>query len=199
MISADASLYEGWLGSNFDLEGENAGKWLVEQVAGQQMNIVVLQGNEGASAQIGRHDGFNRIIEANSNLKILAEEAADFDKGKAKVLMEKYLDQFGDQINVIVTHNDTMCYGVMEVLQERNIDPNKYLIISFDGEAEAFKLMADNAKLDICVECNPLIGADAKKLVDKIVKGEKIDKENFVTEGVYTADMAAAELPNRQY
>lgn len=198
-ISADASLYEGWLGSDFDLEGENAGKWLAEKAAGQQMNIVVLQGNEGASAQIGRHDGFNRIIEANSNFNILAEEVADFDKGKAKILMEKYLNEYGDQINVIVTHNDTMCYGVMEVLEEKNIDPNKYIIISFDGEAEAFKLMVDNAKLDLCVECNPLIGPDAKKLVDKIIEGETINKENFVTESVYTADMAAAELPNRQY
>lgn len=61
-VSADESLYEGWLGSNFDLEGENAGKWLVKEANGKKMNIVVLQGGAGASAQIGRHDGFNRII-----------------------------------------------------------------------------------------------------------------------------------------
>lgn len=198
-VSADESLYEGWLGSDFDLEGENAGKWLAEQANGQEMNIVVLQGNKGSSAQTGRHDGFNKVIEKNSNFTILAEEMADFDKGKAKVLMQKYLDEYGDEINVIVTHNDTMCYGVMEVLEENNIDPNKYTIISFDGEAEAFKLMVDNAKLDLCVECNPLIGPTAKEMVDKILAGEIIDKDNFVPEGVFTADMAAGELPNRQY
>jgi len=198
-VSADESLYEGWLGSNFDLEGENAGKWLVEQAGGENMNIVVLQGGEGASAQIGRHDGFNRIIEQNDNFTILAEEIADFDKAKAKVLMQKYLDEYGDKINVIVTHNDTMCYGVMEVLEENNIDPNDYIIISFDGEAEAFKLMVDNAKLDLCVECNPLLGPATEELVKKIIAGETIDKTNFVDEGVFTADMAAAELPNRQF
>ena len=37
------------------------------------MNIVVLQGGAGASAQIGRHDGFNRIIKKNKNFKILAD------------------------------------------------------------------------------------------------------------------------------
>lgn len=198
-VSADPSLYEGWIGSNFDLEGENAGKWLVEEANGKEQNIVVLQGAMGASAQIGRHDGFNRIIEPNNNFKILAEETADFDKGKAKVLMEKYLDQYGDTIDVIVTHNDTMCYGVMEVLEERNIDPNDYTIISFDGEAEAFKLMVDDAKLDLCVECNPLIGPNAEELVKKLLAGEKIEKENYTDEGVFTADMAAGELGNRQY
>lgn len=198
-VSADESLYEGWLGSNFDLEGENAGKWLVEQAGGKKMNIVVLQGGLGASAQIGRHDGFNRIIEQNKNFTILAEEIADFDKAKAKVLMSKYLDTYGDKIDVIVTHNDTMCYGVIETLTEKNIDPNDYIIMSFDGEAEVFKLMVDNAKVDICVECNPLLGPATEKLVAKIVAGETIDKTNYVDEGVFTADVAAAELPNRQF
>ena len=151
-VSADESLYEGWLGSNFDLEGENAGKWLV-----------------------------------------------DFDKAKAKTLMAKYLDKYGDKIDVIVTHNDTMCYGVIETLKEKNIDPNDYIIISFDGEAEVFKLMVDKAKVDLCVECNPLLGPTTEKLVAKMVAGETIDKTNYVEEGVFTADMAAAELPNRQY
>lgn len=198
-VSADESLYEGWLGSDFNLEGENAGKWLVEQANGKDMNIVVLQGGQGASAQIGRHDGFNKIIEQNKNFKILAEEMADFDKAKAKTLMSKYLDTYGDKIDVIVTHNDTMCYGVIETLKEKNIDPNKYIIISFDGEAEVFKLMVDNAKVDLCVECNPLLGPATEKLVAKMVAGETIDKINYVDEGVFTADMAAAELPNRQY
>jgi len=199
MVSADKSLCEGWLGSNFDLEGENAGKWLVKKANGKKMNIVVLQGDLGASAQIGRHDGFNRIIKKNKNFKILAEEVAKFDKAKAKVLMAKYLDKYGDKIDVIVTHNDTMCYGVMETLKEKNIDPNDYIIISFDGEAEVFKLMVDKAKVDLCVECNPLLGPATEKLVAKMIAGEKIDKTNYVDEGVFTADMAAAELPNRQY
>ena len=198
-VSADESLYEGWLGSNFDLEGENAGKWLVKEANGKKMNIVVLQGGAGASAQIGRHDGFNRIIKKNKNFKILAEEKADFDKAKAKTLMAKYLDKYGDKIDVIVTHNDTMCYGVIETLKEKNIDPNDYIIISFDGEAEVFKLMVDKAKVDLCVECNPLLGPATEKLVAKMVAGETIDKTNYVDEGVFTADMAAAELPNRQY
>ena len=198
-MSADESLYEGWLGSNFDLEGENAGKWLVKEANGKKMNIVVLQGGAGASAQIGRHDGFNRIIKKNKNFKILAEEKADFDKAKAKTLMAKYLDKYGDKIDVIVTHNDTMCYGVIETLKEKNIDPNDYIIISFDGEAEVFKLMVDKAKVDLCVECNPLLGPATEKLVAKMVAGETIDKTNYVDEGVFTADMAAAELPNRQY
>lgn len=198
-VSADESLYEGWLGSDFNLEGENAGKWLVEEAGGKKMNIVVLQGGVGASAQIGRHDGFNKIIEQNDNFTILAEEVADFDKAKAKALMAKYLDEYGDKIDVIVTHNDTMCYGVMETLTERNIDPNDYIIISFDGEAEVFKLMVDNAKVDLCVECNPLLGPATEELVAKMVAGETIDKTNYVDEGVFTADMAAQELPNRQF
>lgn len=196
-ISADESLYEGWVGSDFLAEGTNAGKWLAETANGEKMNIVVLQGDNG-SAALGRTDGFQQVVDQHDNLKIIAQEHADFDKAKAKALMQDYLDQY-DDIDVIVTQNDNMLYGVAELLEEKNIDMNDYTIISFDGEAEAFKYMVDNAKLDLEVECNPLQGPKAEEMVKKILAGETIDKINYVEEGVFTADMAKDEIGNRQF
>jgi len=196
-ISADDSLYEGWLGSDFNKEGQEAGKWLAETAQGDQ-NIVVLRGDEGSSAQIGRTAGFQEIIDQHDNLTIIASEAADFDKAKGKALMTKYLEEY-DDIDVIVAQNDNMFYGVAEALEEAGKDLNDYITISFDGEAEAFKYMVDNAKLDLEVECNPLQGPQAEELVQKVLAGETIDKINYVNEGVFTADMAKDEIGNRKF
>ena len=64
---ADDSLYTAWIGSDFEKEGEDAGRWLEDDLRGKkfnddQVNIVVLQGTANSTAMIGRTEGFNMPI-----------------------------------------------------------------------------------------------------------------------------------------
>lgn len=198
MVKADSSLYSCWVGSDFAKEGTDAGKWLVENNGTtEEQNIVVLEGTIGSSAQLGRKSGFEGVISAYDNYKILASESGDFDKAKGKELMKKYLDTYND-IDVIVTHNDNMAYGVIECIKEEGKNPADYTIISFDGEANAFKeMIAGN--IDVDVECNPLQGPTVESLIKKILAGETVDKEQYMEEGVYPASTAKDEVANRKY
>lgn len=111
--------------------------------------------------------------------------------------MKKFLGQY-DKIDIIVTQNDNMAYGVIEAIQENGGSASDYTIVSFDGEASAFKeMIAGNIAVD--VECNPLQGPTVESLILKILDGQTVDKEQFMEEGVYPASTAKDEVANRQY
>lgn len=197
-VSSDSSLYSCWVGSDFETEGKNAAKWLADNIGtSEQKNIVVLEGTTGSSAQLGRTEGFNSEISKYSSYSILASESGDFDKSKGKELMKKYLGQF-DKIDVIVSQNDNMAYGVIEAIEEAGKNASDYTIVSFDGEAEAFKQMIAG-KISVDIECNPLQGPTVEKLVKKLLDGETVDKEQFMEEGIYPASVAKDEVANRKY
>lgn len=67
MDVSDDSLYTSWVGGNFVLEGEKAADWIAEYLKGQgrendEINMVTLQGTIGASAQVGRTEGFGKKL-----------------------------------------------------------------------------------------------------------------------------------------
>ena len=111
-VDCDPSLYTAWIGSDFEEEGRNAGRWLEDDLKGKnfsqsQVNIVILQGTPGSTAMLGRTKGFQTIADAHDNWNILACEDADFTTAKGKEVMEKYLKKYND-IDVIVSQNDVM-------------------------------------------------------------------------------------------
>ena len=197
-VSADSSLYSCWVGSDFDAEGRSAAQWLVDNVGTTEpKNVVILEGTTGSSAQLGRTKGFGEVIGQYSNYTVLASESGDFDKAKGKELMKKYLGEF-DKIDVIVTQNDNMAYGVIEAINEAGGSASDYTIVSFDGEAAAFKeMIAGNIAVDI--ECNPLQGPTVEKLIKQLLDGQSVDKEQFMEEGIYPASVAKDEVANRKY
>ena len=69
---SDDSLYTAWVGSNFKLEGQKAMAWLDAYLEAkgrgdEEINLVDIQGTIGASAQIGRTEGFDEAVEAHDN------------------------------------------------------------------------------------------------------------------------------------
>ena len=67
MQVTDDSLYECWVGGNFIKEGEDAGNWLAQYLEDngrgeEEINLVTIQGTIGASAQVGRTEGFGNSL-----------------------------------------------------------------------------------------------------------------------------------------
>ena len=72
------------------------------------------------------------------------------------------------------------------------------IIISFDAVAAAFDSMIAG-DMNVSVECNPLHGPRVAEIIQKLEKGENVDKIAYVQEGVYPADTATEEKPKRAY
>lgn len=120
MMDVDESLYECWVGGNFIKEGEDAGKWLADYLEAQgrgseDINLVTLQGTIGASAQVGRTEGFGNILAEHSNWKMLDKQTGEFTQAKGQEVMESFLKSY-DDIDVVVAENDNMAFGAIDAI-----------------------------------------------------------------------------------
>ncbi|MBT2407873.1 MULTISPECIES: ABC transporter substrate-binding protein [unclassified Streptomyces] len=198
--SEDESLYATFLGSDFVEEGKKAGDWLVKEYQGKSdaVNIVELQGTTGSAPANDRKSGFADVIKTDAKFKITASQTGDFTRAKGKEVMQAFLKS-QPKIDVLYAHNDDMTLGAIQAIEEAGKKPGTDIkIISVDGVKDAFTAMSQG-KINVLVECNPLLGDQLMELVKKVDAGEQVPRRIKTEEGVFTQDQAAAALPNRQY
>jgi ABC-type sugar transport system substrate-binding protein len=197
----DTSLWVSFMGSDFVEEGRRAGRWLVEKDKGVtgDVNIVELQGTVGSAPAIDRKKGFEEIIKADPKFKIIRSQTGDFTRAKGKEVMEAFLKAEGKKINVLYAHNDDMAIGAIQAIEEAGLKPGKdIIIISVDGVKGAFEAMMAG-KLNVSVECSPLLGPQLMQAVKDLKAGKSIPKRIITQEGVFPMEVAAKEFPNRKY
>ncbi len=199
---ADPSLYVTFIGSDFVEEGRKAARWLLERAAktpNAALNIVELQGTVGSAPAIDRKKGFEEVIKTNPKLQIIRSQSGEFTRAKGKEVMESFLKQRDKKIDVLYAHNDDMAIGAIQAIEEAGLKPGvDIVIISIDGVRGAFEAMKAG-KLNVTVECNPLLGPQLMQLAKDVVAKKPVDKRITVNEGVFPAEVAAKELPNRKY
>jgi galactofuranose transport system substrate-binding protein len=197
----DQSLYATFIGSDFVEEGRRAGKWLVEKTKGSKeaVNIVELQGTVGSDPATDRKKGFEEVIKTDPKFKIIRSQTGDFTRAKGKEVMEAFLKAEGKKINVLYAHNDDMAIGAIQAIEEAGMKPGKdILVIGVDAVKGAFEAMMAG-KMNVSVECSPLLGPQLMQAAKDIVAGKKVDKWIKTHEGVFPAEIAAKEFPNRKY
>ncbi|MEU3913971.1 MULTISPECIES: ABC transporter substrate-binding protein [unclassified Streptomyces] len=196
----DTSLYKTFLGSDFVKEGKAAGEWLTAAYANEQgpVNIVELQGTTGSAPANDRKAGFAEAIRADGRFRIVASQSGEFTRAKGKEVMQAFLKSQKD-INVLYAHNDDMALGAIQAIEESGKKPGTDIkVISVDGIKDAFVAMTEG-KINVVVECNPLLGDQLMELAKKVVAGESVPARVETQEGVFPQDKAAAALPSRKY
>ncbi len=201
----DDSLYTAWVGSDTRREGELAGEWLEEYMeaqgrADELLNIVVLQGTPGSTAQLGRTRGFNQAVIEHENWQIIDQESGDFTTAKGQEIMRSFLQKYED-IDVVVSQNDDMTFGAIKAIEAAGLTTGvdgDIILISFDAVGEALE-MVEAGIINVDIECNPEQGEYITAVIEKLERGETIEKYNYVEEAVFTQDNVSAALPYRTY
>ena len=208
-VDADPSLYETQIGCDMVLEGETAGNWLAEYLNGEAANILVIEGTVGASATLGRTEGFNKVAAEHSEWTILDSQSGDFTQAGGQEVMESFIKSYSD-FNVVVCQNDNEAYGAMDAMDAAGITygvDGDVTIISYDATHDGLQYTLDG-KITCNVECNPLQAKFAEEVIQKLQKGEAIDPitvvvdEAFVAPGVtsqYATTMSDEVLAGRAY
>ena len=200
-VTADPSLYAGFIGSDFVEEGRKAGRWVAERFkdATEDVNIVELQGTVGAGPAIDRKKGFEEIIATNAHLKIIRSQSGDFTRSKGKEVMEAFLKAETRKIHVLYSHNDDMAIGAIQAIEEAGIKPGReLLVVSIDAVKGAFEAMIAG-KLNATIECNPLLGPQLMTSATEVVAGRTIPKRIVVDEQVFTMETAKQNIQQRKY
>jgi ABC-type sugar transport system substrate-binding protein len=200
----DTSLYETFLGSDFVVEGEKAGEWLVDNAKEADVdgdgtvNVVQLEGTTGAAPAIDRAEGFASKISADDSIEVTASQTGDFTRDGGKQVMESFL-QSDDSIDVVFAHNDDMGLGAIEAIEAAGLEPGKDIqIITIDAVKDGMQALADG-KFNFIVECNPLLGPQLMDLAKKVLDGEEVPERVLTEETTFTQAEAKEALPDRQY
>jgi simple sugar transport system substrate-binding protein len=201
----DTSLWVTFMGSDFVEEGRRAGKWLVDfgpvkdLAAKGGVNVVELQGTVGSAPAIDRKRGFEEILKDHPNYKIVRSQTGDFTRAKGTEVMEAFIKSEGKNIHVLFAHNDDMAIGAIQAIEEAGLRPGKDIyIVSIDGVKGAFEAMMAG-KLNCSVECSPLLGPQVMSAVEDLMTGKTLPRRIVTEEGVFPAEVAAREFPNRKY
>jgi galactofuranose transport system substrate-binding protein len=197
----DDSLWVTFIGSDFVEEGRRSAKWMVDKMKDNPgpIRIVELQGTVGSAPAIDRKKGFEEIIKDKSKFKIVRSQTGDFTRAKGKEVMEAFLKAEGKNINVLYAHNDDMAIGAIQAIEEAGLRPGKdIIIISIDAVKGAFEAMIAG-KLNVTVECSPLLGPQLMSAVKDLMAGKTLPKRIVTVEGVFPMEVAAKEFPNRKY
>ena len=203
-VDSDASLYKTFIGSDFVVEGEKAGQWLVDNAADSDVdgdgtvNVVQLEGTTGAAPAIDRAEGFADVISSDPTIEVTASQTGDFTRDGGKQVMESFL-QSDDSIDVVYAHNDDMGLGAIEAIEAAGLTPGTDIkIITVDAVKDGMQALADG-KINFIVECSPLLGPQLMDLAEKVVAGDEVEPRVLTEETTFTQEEAKEALPTRQY
>ncbi len=203
---SDPSLYCSWVGSDFRGTADRAVEWLEQELVQQgraesTVRILHLQGTIGSTAQLKRTAALESGVAQHKNWELAAQLQGDFTQAKAYEVTLAYLKQNSD-VDVIYCENDNMCFGVMQALDKMGMTygtEGDVTLISFDAVKRALEACR-LGKINLCVECNPLHGPRVRAILDKLQAGKTPDKQEYVTESLYTPDtLTEAFISSRKY
>ena len=194
-IDCDERYYAAWFGSDFVQEGRYAGQWLQSYLNRQgrgadDINIVAINGTLGASAQLGRTEGFAEYLKRHREWNLLAEECGDFTESGGRAVMEQYLETF-EKIDVVICQNDNEAFGACAAMDEAGVSYGKdgdVIVISFDAARAGLEAVMDG-KINADFECNPLSPPYAARAIRQMRAGVPLKKKHFyLPEDCFTSD-----------
>ena len=97
---------------------------------GGKGNIVVLQGPIGQSGQIDRQTGIDQTLKKYPDIKVLAQDTANWDRDQAVNRMGNWISAFNGQIDGVVSQNDDMGIGALQAMKEAGISKP---VVGIDG------------------------------------------------------------------
>ena len=189
----DSDKYISWVGSDFTTEGVAAGEWLkayAEAKNIEELNILVIEGSVGASATLGRTEGFKQVAD-REGWNIIASQSGDFTEAGGQEVMESYCQSYAGQFNVVICQNDNEAYGAITAMDNAGVTygvDGDVILVSFDAAKTALGLVQEG-KLNACFECNPLAAPFVDEDVIKVMEaGGTPEKEIYMTETWFVAE-----------
>ena len=170
-----------------------------DQMKKDEIRIVEIRGTENSTPMKQRHAGFLDTIAGDSRMRLLDSVDGDFLRSRGAECMRELLAKYGDQIDVVFSHNDEMTIGALPEIEAAGFEPGKdVVLISIDGGQEAINILKAG-KINCIVECTPLLGDILMETALKLKAGERVERVIHPTERVFSDEQDLSRLEPRGY
>ncbi len=200
--TADHDLYVSQIGADFYQEGVMAAEYLLKKaddVGRDTLRIVEITGTENSTPMKRRHEGFMDTVAGDGRMEILESVNGDFLRSRGAECMRYLLEKYGDEIDVIFSHNDEMTMGALPEIEQAGYRPGEdMIIISIDGGQEAIDILK-LGKINCIVECTPILGSILMETALALKEGREIDRVIHPAERSFSDYDDLSSLPPRGY
>jgi len=136
-------------------------------------NVVVLNGPPGNFHADERRKSWQKeFFDKRPDVTIVGEQIANWNKAEAMNYMEDWV-QANDKIDAIISMNDNMCAGALEVVKSNDKYAN-ILSYGVDGTAEACLLIKEGKMTSTCLQNAYDLGSNLMDASHKLLTGKVI-------------------------
>jgi ABC-type sugar transport system substrate-binding protein len=107
------------------------------EMMGGKGNVVILNAPPGIIIRDQRTNGFKKGLEKYPDIKVVADQSADWDRKKAQDVLSALMVSNKD-INGVYGVNDSMALGAVDVLKAKDL-VGKVVVFGNDGEKDALE------------------------------------------------------------
>jgi ABC-type sugar transport system substrate-binding protein len=132
---------------------------------------VELLGLVGDNNTWARSKGFHSVIDNYPDLKMVAQQSADFDRNKAMEVMESIL-QANPDIDAVFCGNDGMAMGAYQALIAAG-KANKVKVFGFDGAEDVITAIKENKVYATGMQFPKVMAETAAQFADEYIKGRR--------------------------
>ena len=146
------------------------GEYFVRQL-NKKGNYVELLGLVGDNNTWNRSKGFHSVVDHFPDLKMVAQQAADFDRSKAMEVLESVM-QSNPDINAVFCGNDAMAMGAYQALVAAG-KTDSVMVFGFDGADDVMKAIADKKIKATVMQSPKQMAKTAAELADQYIQGKR--------------------------
>jgi ribose transport system substrate-binding protein len=138
---------------------------------GEQGRYVELLGLVNDNNTWNRSKGFHSVVDRYPNLKMVAQQSADFDRSRALEVMESILQAQPD-IDAVFCGNDAMALGAYQALLGAG-RAGRVKVFGFDGSGDAVQSIAQGKLAATAMQYPKIMARTVAGFADRYIKGER--------------------------
>jgi len=138
---------------------------------GEKGRYVELLGLVNDNNTWNRSKGFHSVVDRYPNLKMVAQQSADFDRSRALEVMESILQGQPD-IDAVFCGNDAMALGAYQALLGAG-RAGQVKVFGFDGSADAVQSIAQGKLAATAMQYPKIMARTVAGFADRYIKGER--------------------------
>jgi len=145
-------------------------KYFTQQL-NKKGNYVEILGIVGDNNTWARSKGFHSVVDNYPELKMVAQQSADFDRNKAMEVMESILQAHPD-IDAVFCGNDGMAMGAYQALVSSG-KADKVKVFGFDGAEDVITAINENKVAATGMQFPKVMAETAAQFADEYIKGRR--------------------------
>ncbi len=146
------------------------GQYFVKKL-NKKGTYVELLGLVGDNNTWNRSRGFHSVVDNYPDLKMVAQQSADFDRNRAMEVMESIL-QAHPNIDAVFCGNDAMAMGAYQAVAAAG-KADKIMIFGFDGAADVIDAIRDGKIAATGMQFPKVMAQKAAEFADEYQKGRR--------------------------